>query len=118
MRLAQDSTDPQFVLNSLMAWNNSYVNGLRVFGSLSGTYFMILALCMLFVFRKMFALIDSGHKLSETLQHQKHGLRLMMVLVVISYFVAALINYFYGLYRKEIDIFWRWLLYELVGIVI
>lgn len=79
---------------------------------------MLVALGMLYMFREIFKLIDGGHKLSESLQHQKGGLKLMMVLVVISYMLASLINFLYGHYSGIMDLFQRWLCYPILAIIV
>lgn len=105
--------------NSVQDVHDQYYKGLKTFGILSGTYFMLLSIAMLFMFYDIFKLIDGGHKLSDSLQGQKAGLKLMMLLVLISYLLASLINFFYGEYRDfGMNWFARWLCYPIVAIII
>lgn len=42
----------------------------------------------------------------------------MMILVGVSYFVSAMIFYFYGMYRGAFTLFQRWMIYPTLAIVI
>ena len=70
------------------------------------------------MFNELFRLINSGHKLSECLQHQKGGLKLMIWLVIVSYVLSALVFFLYGHYRIWIGLFNRWLIYPILAIII
>ena len=95
----------------------NYRKNLRIFGALTGIYLLFLFISMLLMFKKLFSLLDSDNALSATLQHQKQGLRQIRFLVVISYFFAAIIQFFYG-NLNWIPIFYKWLLYPLLSIII
>lgn len=81
---------------------------------------MIIGIAMLVMFYFLFQLIKAGEKLSEGLQHQKKGLKLMMVLVVVSYIVVALVFFFYGRYGKifGLSLFARWIIYPITILVL
>lgn len=87
---------------------------------MSGTYFLLICLAMLIMFYELFRLINGGHQLSESLQHQKGGLKMMMILVGVSYFISAMIFFFYGRYRllPYLTLFRRWMIYPTLAIVI
>ena len=80
------------------------------------------------MFYVLFALIDAPQdtqmeqrfKLSDKLQQQKKGLKMMMWLVLVSYFLSAVIFYFYGSYHDLEFLTWfkRWMAYPLLAIVI
>ena len=84
------------LFNSLDQFMLEYVQGLKLFGTISGTYFLLIGMAILVMFWELFRLIDTEHRLSESLQHQKGGLKTMVTLVFISYFLGAGILYCYG----------------------
>ena len=102
----------------LTQFKTDVLRGFKLFGALAGTYFLLIGLGLIFMFYGLFKQIDSGHKLSETLQHQKGGLKLMVALVIISYLISALVIYPYGRYRNFVNIFIRWLVYPILAILI
>ena len=59
-----DKDDP---INSLEKFKIEYVDGLKTFGIISGTYFLIIGIAILVMFWHLFRLIDTEHRLSESL---------------------------------------------------
>jgi len=78
----------------------NHYDGLRVFGIISGCEFLLLSIGMFVQFWHVFNLIESskGNALSSSLQAQKYGLKRMLIVCILSYFVAGWINMFYGRY--------------------
>jgi hypothetical protein len=71
---------------------------MSVYGIISGSYMLLLSTALVLMFWRIFTLINNGHRLSQELQHQKGGLKLMMGIIILSYFFAGIINLFYGQY--------------------
>lgn len=99
---------------------DDYRKSLILFGVISGTYFIIIAIALLFQFWFIFRLIDSAATLSAGLQRQKPGLKLMMVIVIVSYMLAGIINLFYGHYYNVNDLRWftRAIIYPITAIIL
>ena len=60
----ESNTDFQTALNEFYPL---YIDTLKSYGIISGGYYIILSLCLLMMFKELFALINNGHKLSEPL---------------------------------------------------
>jgi len=118
--VADLNLDRAFQLNqtSLAQFESEVVHGESTFGIMSGTYFLLIAFALLLMFNELFRLINSGHKLSESLQHQKGGLKMMICLVIVSYVISALVFFLYGRWRNWISLFDRWLIYPVLAIII
>jgi len=87
---------------------------------MAGVYFLVLSAILLILFWIIFRLIDDGKRLSESLQHQKTGLKLMMCIVILSYVIAGIIYLFYGQYYKleGVTTFVRAIIYPITVIII
>lgn len=107
-----------FSATSREEFKKELIAGETSFGILSGSYFLLIAFALLYMFRELFRLINSGHKLSENLQHQKGGLKMMIWLVIVSYVLSALVFFLYGHFRLWIALFDRWLIYPILAIII
>jgi hypothetical protein len=79
---------------------------------------MLIAVSILLNYWLLLRLIDSGHQLSQVLQNQKSGLKLMSLLVFISYFLCSIMFFFYGDYRRFMSLYARWLIYPILAILI
>lgn len=102
---AYDSLNLADFSQSYPEFKENFVAGLQVFGYCSGSYFFMLAIAILYLYWHLLAQIDSGHKLTEILQGQKFGLKLMSFLVFVSYLIGSLIFFFYGRYRDLFTIY-------------
>ena len=55
------------IFTSLDQFRVEYVEGLKLFGVISGTYFLLIGMAILVMFWELFRLIDTEHRLSESL---------------------------------------------------
>lgn len=106
------------LFTSLDQFRLKYVQGLQLFGTISGTYFLLIGMAILVMFWELFRLIDTEHRLSESLQHQKGGLKTMVTLVFISYFLGAGILYCYGQMQESMSLFQKWLIYPILALLV
>lgn len=84
--------------NTYKPFVKEYRKAMSVYGIISGSYMLLLSTALVLMFWRIFTLINNGHRLSQELQHQKGGLKLMMGIIILSYFFAGIINLFYGQY--------------------
>ena len=61
-----DVTDP---LASYELLKDDLIKGESQFGIMSGVYYLAIAFALILMFKELFRLINSGHRLSESLQH-------------------------------------------------
>lgn len=56
-------------LASFALLKDDLIRGESQFGVMAGVYFIMIAIALLLMFKELFRLINSGHRLSESLQH-------------------------------------------------
>lgn len=116
---ALDEVDPNAVMGTLHLYVEEYRRSMVTYGIMSGVYFIVLSVALLLMFWNIFRLINNSNKLSESLQTQKGGLKLMMGIVILSYVLAGLINLFYGQYYKfGFSMFFKGVVYPITAIIV
>lgn len=67
LNAAKDEFNPQNVIISFSLASETFRNGLRKFGLISGCYFLVIAVALLAMYCVLFNLIKYETKLSQTL---------------------------------------------------
>ena len=91
----------------------------RIYGTISGTFFLLIAVVMLYVLWLLLTTIKrAGNLLSNQLKQERDVLIFLVVVIIISYFFGSVFNFIYGEYHIMFGLVFRWILYPVAAILI